>query len=542
MYTAFVIEMSVCNFEGEAVVDLVKDNIHDYKIKNKATVQITLDDDFNVPDAKPDINQIVKERGLVHIQSVRVNDGKADVAGELEFGLLYISDMPVNMSGHMDFQEKINVEGLVGDENTICFGEIEDLTIKAINSRKVSIKAILGLTVISEKLEDEQMAVGVDISRDNNESNIQIKNKDIDISEITCNMKDNFRIKENVELPTGKPNIAELLWYDIAIKSIETRPAEDGLAVSGEVSLFVLYMAADENQSIQWYETASAFEGMVDVSGCNADMIAYVSHQIQSCDVEVKPDFDGEDRVISVELVLDLNIKAYEEKQLSIIDDMYSPIEKIEIEKNVAHLHKLLIKNNSKCRINQRLKVGADNQILQICNCTGTAKVDDISVMDGGIEVDGVVIVNVFYVASNDNVPMGCIHGTIPFHHRIEVKGIGDNPDNIQYTINVNLEQLNAVMAGGEEIEIKAVISLDTICFEIMKENAIKGIDMCAIDDNVYNQIPSITGYMVKKDDTLWNIAKSHYTTVDKIQSCNKLQSERVSQGDKLILIKAQRG
>lgn len=523
-------------------MDLVKDYIHDYKIKNKATVQITLDDDFNVPDAKPDIDQIVKERGLVHIQSIRVNEEKADVAGELEFALLYISDVPVNMSGHMDFQEKVNVEGLEGDENTVCFGEIEDLTIKAINSRKVSIKAIISLTVISEKLEDEQMAVDVDMSQDGKSGDIQIRNKDIDISEIAVNMKDNFRIKENIELPTGKPNIGELLWYDTAIKSIDSRPAEEGLAVSGEISLFVLYMAADESQSIQWYETASAFEGTVDVSGCNPDMIAYVSHQIQSCDVDVKPDFDGEDRVICVEMVLDLNIKAYEEKQVSIIDDMYSPTKNIELSKDVANLHRLLIKNNSKCRINQRLKAGNDSQILQICNCTGTAKVDDIAVLEGGIEVDGVVIVNVFYVSPNDSIPMGCIHGTIPFQHRIDVKSITEeNADNIQYTINVNLEQLNAVMAGGEEIEIKAVISLDTICFEIMKENAIKSIDVCDIDDEVYYQMPSIIGYTVKNDDCLWNIAKRYYTTVDKIKNCNGLQSERVTPGEKLILVKSER-
>lgn len=50
----------------------------------------------------------------------------------------------------------------------------------------------------------------------------------------------------------------------------------------------------------------------------------------RACDVDVKPDFDGEDRVICVEMVLDLNIKAYEEKQVSIIDDMYSPTKNIE--------------------------------------------------------------------------------------------------------------------------------------------------------------------------------------------------------------------
>lgn len=40
-------------------------------------MQITLDDDFNVPDSKPDIDNIVKERGIVHIESAKAVADKA---------------------------------------------------------------------------------------------------------------------------------------------------------------------------------------------------------------------------------------------------------------------------------------------------------------------------------------------------------------------------------------------------------------------------------------------------------------------------------
>ena len=69
--------------------------------------QITLDRDFNVPDAKPDALSIMKEQGNVQIEEVRMTEGRANVRGELMFQILYAVDgtMPVcEMSGSIPFE------------------------------------------------------------------------------------------------------------------------------------------------------------------------------------------------------------------------------------------------------------------------------------------------------------------------------------------------------------------------------------------------------------------------------------------------------
>lgn len=48
-------------------------------------MQITLDDDFNVPDSKADIETIVKERGSVHIDTVKAVGDRAEVTGGMGF-------------------------------------------------------------------------------------------------------------------------------------------------------------------------------------------------------------------------------------------------------------------------------------------------------------------------------------------------------------------------------------------------------------------------------------------------------------------------
>lgn len=53
----------------------------------------------------------------------------------------------------------------------------------------------------------------------------------------------------------------------------------------------------------------SIIEGSLDISGCNADMIPYVNFQIIGKTVEERPDLDGENRDIAVEVVLDMDVK-----------------------------------------------------------------------------------------------------------------------------------------------------------------------------------------------------------------------------------------
>lgn len=50
--------------------------------------------------------------------------------------------------------------------------------------------------------------------------------------------------------------------------------------------------------------------------------------------------------------------------------------------------------------------------------------------------------------------------------------------------------------------------------------------------------MPGITVYIMKPGDTLWNIAKKFYTTVDEIIQMNDLDGDEVSSGTPLLLVK----
>ena len=58
-------------------MELRKKNLHMMQKKSEAQNQITFDEDYNVPDQKADIGQIIQKKGEVEIEQVQVSEGKA---------------------------------------------------------------------------------------------------------------------------------------------------------------------------------------------------------------------------------------------------------------------------------------------------------------------------------------------------------------------------------------------------------------------------------------------------------------------------------
>ena len=524
-------------------MELNKMNVHGNCVKDQVELQVTLDDDFNVPDVKPDIERIIRDHGQVRVKSVRVNGEKAELAGILEFSMLYDGGEPIVMRGTMEFNETVNLEHAGGNEKLVCRAEIEDLSVRAIHSRKVSVKAIVALHITTEIIQDENVPVGC-----NGPQNIQMRQSERNIAEIMVNAVDNFRIKESFDLPAGKPNVQELLWQDVDICAFDAQMGEDGLLVRGELVVFVLYRG-EGDEGLMWHTMRGSFSGTVDISGSNPDMISYVRQQVAGCLVEVKPDFDGENRSIAVELELELDIRGYEEKKIQIMDDCYLPSGALSLTKHPVSLQHLLMRNNAKCRVNDRIAASENEQILQICNCTGKVRLDDITPVSEesgvqGLMASGVLFVNVLYTTAGVEVPIGTLRGNIPFQHLVELKGIGNTApantwgEHIQYEMMVTPEQLTATLTGGSEIEIKGTIGLDTICFERLQEEVIDDICEEEMDRSAFLAMPGMTGYVVQKNDTLWDIAKVHRTTMESIRAQNKLTSDNVNAGDRLVLVK----
>lgn len=517
-------------------MELLKKNIRMNRLKCKSNLQITLDDDFNVPDTKPDIEKIIKEQGIITIQEITPVNDRFLVKGSLDFNFLYTSqetDRPVhNMSGRLPFEETVNMENACGEDAVGAKWELDDMSAALINSRKISVKAIVSLLFAVEDISDEEVAVSVD-----GDETIQYQDKSLKLTQIALSKKDTYRIKDEVALPFGKDNIHELLYSDITLQEVETRVLDQKISLKGVLHIFILYAGESEGRGIQCFDTELPVSGMLDCSGCSEDMVSDIEVSVYSKDIQIKPDDDGEERILDLEIVLNLDIKAYEEEDMDILSDLYSIKNQMNITwKDVAY-RDLLVKNNSKLRVVESVKLEEGQpRVLQICNGSAVVKIDEEEVMENGVQVDGVVEVQILYITEDDRQPLGAVRGTIPFSQLVEVKGMKDNST---YELKASIDQLGLLLVDSGEIEVKATMNLDIIVFDEIVQKVIQDAQETGSLDEVRKDMPGIVGYVVKEGDTMWKIAKEFYTTVDVMKELNEIENGLVEPGDKLLITKS---
>ncbi len=611
------------------MLELVKQNIHMNRFKSNVATQVTLDDDFIVPDTMDDMARIILSSGDIQIESVKNQSERVLVKGKLNFQVLYrkAEGGLQTMAGSISFEEPVNVSGLEEKDYLGVSWDLEDLTAGMINSRKISVKAIVTLVVRVEALYDAEAAVDVvetgtgsqntggwgsgrddggwnpgrdsgwgagrdnggwnqerddsgwNSGRDDNGWNgggsddsgvwdggarnwetgaglksregsaagdgdkdvndrvadMEILRRQADVAVIAVRRKDTYRIKEDISLSGSKPSIEQILWNEIRLRGVTTKPLDGRVHIEGEVMIFAIYTGEGESAPIQWLEESIPFAGEVDLPEAVEGMVPSISVRLVHRELEAKPDYDGEMRDLELDAVLELDMKLYEEKKIELLGDFYSNDRELELESGEVCFDRLLSKNTGKCRIAEKLDLNSSDRVLQICHNDGTIKIDDIEIKDESLHIDGVLEVSLLYLTSDDGEPVKAETEAVPFHYEAEAPGI--TSDSV-YQLNTGLEQMTAVMAGGGTVEVKAVLNLDILVLQPVKEPVILGVKEMPLDLEKLQELPGITGYIVQPGDCLWDIAKRFHTTRKQVMESNGLSGDQIKPGDRLILVK----
>ena len=319
------------------------------------------------------------------------------------------------------------------------------------------------------------------------------------------------------------------------MRNVECRPGDGKIEIRGELILFVIYAGEEDHIPMQWMEKSISFQGEVEVPECNASMISATTVGLIHKEVEAKPDYDGENRVLGVDAVLELDLKLYEEEEIQILNDLYSPVKEIVPKFGTANFESLLVKNAAKCKISDKIELSSSDKILQICHSSGSVKIDRISVEENGLQVEGALSVSILYMSADDTEPMRSLTGAVPFSHKVEADEIDEA---CIYEITPGMEQLSTVMLGNDEVEIRATITLDTLVLAKVEEPMIVSAEELPLQEEKMEEMPGIVGYMVKKGDTLWDVAKKFYTTEEAVMKANGLTSSDLQPGQRILLVK----
>ncbi len=520
-------------------MELLKKNIHMDRISKEAVSQITLEDDLNVPENKPDVSTLNLNKGCVVIDEIRPGTDHVNIRGRLSFQILYHTDEDgcglVCLEGRIPFEEKMNLQGVLNTDNVTVEGEVEDLSISLINSRKLSVQSVVTLNAWVEELYDEEAPIGV-----YGEDMAEYRKASLNLAQIAICKNDIFRIKEEIGLPGNYPNIFQILWSDVNLGDVEFRVMSEKIQMQGEVHIFVLYEGEGEEHPVRTFEYNLPFNGSLDCHGSKEGMIPDIRYTASVQEhgqpfITVKPDLDGEERSLGLEIVLNISMKLYEEENVEIVTDIYGVTSQVETALRPAGFRRLLAKVNGKSKVTDRIRVQGSGGVMQLLYSEGTVAVEDQQIVENGIQVSGSLNVCVLYITGDDESPYANVQAQIPYQYTLEVMGI--TPRDMG-RVHAQVEQLQVSMLDGEEMDVKAILAFRTTAFSTVPMEIIQSVQCRELDAGVIAALPGMAIYVVKKGDNLWNIGKKYFLSVESIRRANGLEGDEIFPGQKLLLVK----
>lgn len=513
-------------------MELVKRKIKTSEIGKCISDQFIVDDDYNVPDSKADIGRIVLGEGNIYIEEIKRMENYLRVSGKLFFKILYVTDAVIpeleSLKGQVPFEEMVYVEA-EKEEDFLAQATGVEFSATLIHSRKLAIKAMVDLSIRSDKMREEETTIDIEGAE-----RIFKKTTPMEILQLHTAKRDIYRIKEEFTIPGTKENVGTLIWTDVNLRKIDTKISQDAISFTGTLQVFVFYKS--EEEKIDWVEQMVPFEGKISCNHIEEGFYHHIYHSLQDVNVEARLDADGEMRNLGVEATLEMRILVYKEEQVEFLVDAYSLEKQCVLESKMRVYEELVAQNHSKYKFAEKLTLPeVRDGILQICHSGGRIQVENMEVKEEGILIEGILHVHFLYVKADDHVPFDVWAGLLPFSYVVE------SPRtclNMRYDVTAGLEQISIEMAGSEEVEVKAVLAFNSFQRCPLEVKTVDSLDFRELDEGEIASRPGIVGYITKEGDDLWTLAKRYNTTEQGIMEVNGLTSKDLKAGEKLLIFK----
>lgn len=524
-------------------MELLKKNIHTERIKSKALLQIPLEADINVSDAKPDVAKVIYDCGTIKVDEIKTGMNKIWVKGKLCYQILYQTEGAspedrtlAGMEGDIPFMEEIYLDKLEGTDRVVCKTNLDDMRIHIINSRKLSIQSVISLEPKVEESISEELCVELDNTKDTDQK-LEYRKKSLDFLETVVKKRDLLRIHEETRLPAGMPDIGSALWKNAAISSINFRSMDEKLGITGELNVFIVYRE-DTSGRINWYETVIPFTGNVECQNSREGMIADVMYEIGHEEITIREDSDGEFRVIGVETTIELEIKLYEKESTSIVADVYGVSCEVHAGIDTKQFRDLCTELNTEEKLTRSIKLeDADPKILQVCHSDARAKLAETTWKDGQLRLNGEIELQVLY-ASNESSGVLCpVKNTVPFEIVRDIPNV-DEKQLEQYSLSIWIPQQAVSIKDSAQLEWRGTVNVNMLIYNTKSEDILTELAIEPIDADVLEKLPGFAIYYVKPGDSLWQIGKKYYVSVGRIKEMNNLTEDEIKAGDKILIVK----
>ena len=508
------------------MIETQRENLSINKLIAEKKEIIFAEGEMIVPDSKPDIINTICTSGVVSIYKKEAQEEKIRLDGAINTYIMYMpdgtDDTVRGLNTSIDFSENLNVPNCKEGMNVISDVNVKSIEGKVINGRKVGIKATLEISL--KVYLNEEVEVINDIQ---NENNIQVLKEDLIVNSLVGQGETKIYAKDNIQID-NMDNLAEILKAQVCLVDKDIKISYNKVLTKAEAEIRIMYLTEDNRINTINYKIPVV--GFIDIPNVSEENICDVNYEIKN--IIIKPN-SQEEHSIYIEIEIGVKCCVYEEKQINLIQDMYSPMENIEIKKKqiTTMTNKQNVTNIKQIREKINLK---DIDGLSLVD------VDIIPSMVNENKINTKILyeaeLNMKFIFQNSKMQIITKEAKIPFEYTIENL---QNGESLNTNSNMEIKSKDFIIQDGGNINCNIDIQTDTNMYRTANINMIDSIQE---NGEREEQDYSIVIYIVKKGDTLWNIAKEFGSTVDGIVRVNGIENkDLIMPGQKLYIPRFER-
>ena len=480
------------------------------------------EEDFIVPDIKPDILNTIRTNGTVCIYKKEVMDGKVRIEGSINVYIMYLADDETSsirsLNTTLSFSQTIDFERV--KEGMLLEDKIalKSLEAKVINGRKVNVRAMLDLDLKIVSNEELEFVKEIDDIKD-----AQTLDRSITLNSLLGSGFTKVYAKDTIVIDS-LDNLAEIMKVDFTIINKETKISYNKVLVKADACVKMVYLTEDNR--ICTTSNLIPVMGFIDMPDVTDENICDVQYEIKN--LLVKPN-NIEEHSIYVEAELEINARVYQSREMNIIEDLYSPsVNLVYKQKQIqAVAQKEMVRDTCSIREKQFISEIGNRKIYDV---DINPRVINQTILKNRILYEGELELNFLFEAEGSS-RVGTKSMTLPFTFNMDCMGAIPT-SKIETNIEITLQDFTIM--PDESIDIK--IDLEFLV-NLSNSQNMQVIEEVNVDETTQNERYSLIIYFVKPGDTLWKIAKKFRSTISNIATINGIEDEnKINVGQQLFI------
>lgn len=483
-------------------------------------------------DLFPDIREVLFCDAKAMCDSKTYKDGKLMLTGSVELHILYLpdeksdSDALKSLSAGLPFVSSFDIP----DGEHMHFSasvDIEHIGFHLVNSRKLSIKAIVSACVSGFFTETVSPICEIE------DNLVETRKKKLKLDMPCVPAAKTITISDLLTVPTDFPDIDEIVKTQVRAYPDDIKPMNDKVMVKGTLYTNTLYNAYDGEHICVNVSHKIPFTEIFEVPGITEEHEVFVTFLSKNTLADAKGDLNGDTKIISFSTDLTAEISASMAKEIAVIDDCYAVSGSLNLDKQSVSLSEYILEENTEFTENITVKLpdGSSFGDLIFASCKPILR--ETAKENGALILKGTLSCFLLYREDGEHGALKSIITEAEFRREKPLSNQEILAENSISLLDIGYQKqgkdeavLSPTLSLHTKLTVPATRSILTACEKTETENENK---IC----------PALTIYFVQAGDTLWNIAKKYGTTVNKIKNANGLKDDMLHIGRKLLIPKA---